>query len=193
MRVIAGKFRGRGLRSISGGGTRPTTERARAALFDWMEPWLPDARVLDLFAGSGALGIEALSRGAAHATFVERDRRARLTLRENLEQLGLCGCSRVLGSEVSRALQRLASEQGRFDLILADPPYGGGWTVRVLALGTLQGLLAPQGALVLESDAGDQQPSDVGKITLDESRSYGRTRFDRYRPEEVVRRGSRHD
>jgi 16S rRNA G966 N2-methylase RsmD len=95
----------------------------RTSLFDRLEPRTQGARVLDLYAGSGALGIEALSRGALHATFVERDRRALAALRRNLADLELDACARVLSGDVEQALERLAVQPG-FDVVLMDPPYG---------------------------------------------------------------------
>jgi 16S rRNA (guanine966-N2)-methyltransferase len=129
VRVVAGELRGRRLVTPPGATTRPTSDKVRQATFNALESAgdVEDAAVLDLFAGSGALGIEALSRGAAHATFVERDRGALAALRANLDALGLNGRSTVV---VGDALQHTA---GRWDLVLLDPPYAfDGWT-RLLA------------------------------------------------------------
>ena len=100
MRVAAGQLRGRPLKTVTGTSTRPTSERARGSLFDWLGPLIKDAQVLDLFAGSGALAIEALSRGARSAVLVERSRRALSALRDNVRSLGLGDSSRVLGLDV---------------------------------------------------------------------------------------------
>lgn len=124
MRVVAGELRGRRLVTPAGAATRPTSDKVRQATFNALESAgeVADAVVLDLFAGSGALGIEALSRGAAHATFVERDRGALAALRANLDALDLTGRSTVV---VGDALQRAG---GRWDLVLLDPPYAfDGW------------------------------------------------------------------
>ncbi len=180
MRVVAGGLRGRRLRSVPGRTTRPTTERARAALFDWLGPTICGARVLDLFAGTGAIGIEAVSRGAAHATFVERDRRARGILRENLEVLDLVSLTRVLGTEVQRAIRRLVGEGERFDLVFADAPHGKGWTARLLRPTAAPSLLCEGGALVVELDVRETGPEATGALVLCESKRYGDTRFDWY-------------
>jgi 16S rRNA G966 N2-methylase RsmD len=128
MRVIAGRLRGRLLRTPDARARdaepmRPSSQRTRTALFDALGARVSGARVLDLYAGAGSLGIEALSRGAAHAVFVERSRAALVALQHNLRDLELAACSRVLSEEVESALERLRREGVRFDLVLMDPPY----------------------------------------------------------------------
>lgn len=122
MRVIAGEFRGRGLIAPSGTGTRPTSDRVKEALFSIIGPVDGD-RVLDLFAGSGALAIEALSRGAAHAVCVDDDRGAAEAIGANATVLGLGDRLRVVRRGWRGALQAAAGEGQAFDLVLADPPY----------------------------------------------------------------------
>ena len=121
MRVVAGEFRGRRLAAPAGGGTRPTTDKVREAVFNALASLdvVDGARVVDLYAGSGALGIEALSRGAAHCTFVERDRAALAAIDDNIATLGLGDRSRVLVADGIAAASRVDS-----DLAFADPPYG---------------------------------------------------------------------
>src|SRR6266850_1399591 len=123
MRIIAGIFKGRRLSTPRGATTRPTADQVRIALMDTLMPRLPDARFLDLFAGAGGVGLEALSRGAAHATFVERDAHALTALRANVETLGVGTQTRVERASVRIALERLAGEAERFDLVFLDPPY----------------------------------------------------------------------
>src|SRR5262245_42898286 len=123
MRVIAGALKGRRLVVPRGLLTRPTADQVRIALMDTLTPYLPDSEVLDLFAGTGGVGIEALSRGARRATFVERDRRATQALRHNLETLGLSAGARVLAMDVERAVPRLAAAGETFDIVFLDPPY----------------------------------------------------------------------
>ena len=120
MRVIAGELRGRRIEAPPGQGTRPTTDQVREATFNALGSLdlVRDAAVADLFCGSGAVGIEALSRGAAHCTFVERDRAALATLRRNLQQLGLTERSKVVAGDAVAMAARL-----EVDLVLADPPY----------------------------------------------------------------------
>ena len=133
MRIIGGKARGRKLWPLTGKQTRPTPDRVREALFSILRAKLTEARVLDLFAGTGALGLEAISRGAQEAVFVEHDRRAVVTLRKNVMSLGLGGT--VLCMPAPRALDHLASQGAAFDLVFLDPPYAS-----ALWLPTLQHL-----------------------------------------------------
>jgi 16S rRNA (guanine966-N2)-methyltransferase len=119
VRVVAGELRGRRIEAPPGNDTRPTTDKVREAVFNALGSLdvVRDARVADLFAGSGALGLEALSRGAAHVTFVERDRAALRVLRQNVDTLGVADRARV------QPLDALSAAAGDFDLVLADPPY----------------------------------------------------------------------
>lgn len=129
MRVIAGDARGRRLSAPPGLATRPTLARVRESMFSRLSVRLDfdGLRVLDLFAGTGSLGIEALSRGAPHVTFIESARAALTALRRNLEALGFAARARVLKSDVLRGLETLAAEGAQFDLVLLDPPYRKGW------------------------------------------------------------------
>ena len=185
MRVSAGELRGRRLHAPPGRATRPTTERARAGLFDWLGTCVAGARVLDLFAGSGALGIEALSRGALEVVFVERARGALRALSRNCRELGLEEQARVLAASAPEALSQLRAEASRFDLVLADPPYQEEdlWE-GVAGSPQLPGLLAPGSVLVLERSArAGPAPAPPGLICR-ASKRYGETAFDWYETEE---------
>jgi 16S rRNA (guanine966-N2)-methyltransferase len=124
MRIIAGKWRSRIIEAPPGRNTRPTTDRVREAWMSMLQPDLPDSRVLDLFAGSGALGLEALSRGAEQATFVEKAPRALRALQANIETLGASDQSIVVRADALRFIENL--EPFAYDLAVADPPYGQG-------------------------------------------------------------------
>ena len=153
MRVIAGSHGGRRLKAPPGRGTRPTSDRVREALFSMLGGELGGERVLDLFAGSGALGIEALSRGAARAVFVERDVRSAAVLSENLASLGLAGDRAELRRGEALAALRTARRQGElYDLVLIDPPYGDAVRLGGKLTGLLAPLLAPGARIVTESD-----------------------------------------
>jgi 16S rRNA (guanine966-N2)-methyltransferase len=123
VRIIAGEWGGRRIEAPRGGGTRPTTDRVREAWMSAIQHHIPDASVLDLFAGSGALGIETLSRGAEHATFVEGAPAALRALAANLASLGADQRSRIVRGDALRFASTLTA--GAFDIALADPPYGG--------------------------------------------------------------------
>ena len=180
MRVSGGALRGRKLRTPRGRSTRPTSERARQGLYDWLGPDVAGARVLDLFAGSGALGIEALSRGAARAVFVERARAAAAALRQNLAELELEERSQLLVLAASPAVERLAAAGARFDLVLADPPYGSDAWDKLAQTGRLVDILAEHGRLVLEGSGRDPVPPAPPGLEAGEVKSYGETAFRRY-------------
>lgn len=133
MRVIAGSARRLNLMTAPGRDTRPTTDRIKETLFNILQPELPGCRFLDLFAGSGGIGIEALSRGAEEAVFVESSRRAAACIRRNLEFTHLDDRARLMETDVLGALSRLGREGRSFSIIFLDPPYGKGWEEQVLA------------------------------------------------------------
>jgi len=179
MRVVAGELRSRRLHTVAGRETRPTSDRARAGLFDWLGPRHVDgARVLDLFAGTGALGIEALSRGANEAVFVERARGALRVLRRNLDELGLEARARVVEADLERGLGALAAKLGSFDLVLADPPYETGAREKLLGDAALGSLLEPDGVVVVERSARDEAGGSAAHLQLRGSKRYGETAFD---------------
>jgi len=149
MRVIAGVAGGRTLVAPKGAGTRPATDRIRETLFAILEPRLPGARVLDLFAGAGTLGIEALSRGAARATFVERSANALVALRKNLAATGFAGRSNVVGASVLPFLDAGAVPAGPYDLVFLDPPFADVAILdAALSHKSLVGALAPEALVV---------------------------------------------
>jgi 16S rRNA (guanine(966)-N(2))-methyltransferase RsmD len=179
MRVVAGELRSRRLHTVAGRETRPTSDRARAGLFDWLGPRRVDgARVLDLYAGTGALGIEALSRGASEAVFVERARAALRVLRRNLDELGLEERARVVEADIERGLRALAAKLGTFDLVFADPPYESGARAKLLADEALASVLEPDGVVVIERSARDDVGEGVACLHLHGSKRYGETAFD---------------
>ena len=171
MRIIAGKWRGRQLEAPPGLGTRPTSDRVRETLFSMLTSRLGSfegLRVADLFAGSGALGFEALSRGAAHATFVETDTKAATAIRNNAARFG--ADVTVLGGS---ALALPASEP--FDLLFADPPYAHGSGTAVLNAVIKAGWLAPGGWMSVETSRADELNADA--LIIDTVRDLGRTRL----------------
>ena len=177
MRVIAGALGGRRLVAPRGMETRPTSERVREALFSALGP-LSGASVLDLYAGTGALGIEALSRGASRAVFVESDRAALAALRENLGALDLAGRSVVIAKPVARAAQAIASH-GPFDLLLIDPPYAEASNAIAHVVG-LAALIGPGSRIVLEH-ATRSPPETPSEWSQERTRRYGDTSLSFYR------------
>lgn len=177
MRVIAGRFRGKSIDAPKGLGTRPTSDRVREALFNVLEHGAPRVdfegiRALDLFAGSGALGIEALSRGARYALFIEDDAGARAAIWRNVEALGLTGVSKIWRRDATKLGP--AGNITPFGLIFCDPPYGQGLGAKALAKATENGWAAPGAIAVLEEKAGAEHvwPSPFEEI---DRRRYGDT------------------
>ncbi len=174
MRVIAGQLGGRTLRAPRGTATRPTTDRVREALFSVLGD-VSGARVLDLYAGSGALGIEALSRGAAHAVFVETSRAALAAIRANIAALDLDARTQVVATPVERAATAVAA-RAPFDLVLCDPP----WPALDRALRALERLLAPgvlavDARVVVEHPAGRAVDVSGGQVEEVDQRRWGDT------------------
>jgi len=182
VRVIAGTAGGLWLEVPRVPGLRPTSDRARESLFNVLGPRLPGARVLDVFAGTGALGIEALSRGAAITVFVERSRRAREALEHNVRHCGVEGRSRVIGGHWARALERLGrtgDPAGHFDLALFDPPYRWKEARRCLEALAAGDLLAPDGLAVIEHRR-DASPGTVSGWERTRVLEVGDTAFSMY-------------
>lgn len=176
MRIVGGKFRGRRLFVPRGPDVRPTSDRVREAIFSILADKVEGARVLDLFAGTGALGLEALSRGAARAAFVDRRPLALKTINRNVEALGLEGSTRVLRTDLSRGPGGLRQETGPFDLIFMDPPYGKGLVAPALGMAVRLGLAGPETQAVVEQYFREARPRIGPEWILAQERVYGRTR-----------------
>jgi 16S rRNA (guanine966-N2)-methyltransferase len=174
MRIIAGSRKGARIFAPKGRETRPTGDRVREAAFNLIGPgFTEDATVLDLFAGSGAMGLEALSRGAAHATFVETDREACRTIVRNLDKLGLEHAT-VLCQDAVTALRTDARSGTRYDLVLVDPPYKRFSSLQNALIQHLPEILAPDGLLVVETATAEEPELPLAKRT---SRRYGSARL----------------
>ncbi|PRY24473.1 16S rRNA (guanine966-N2)-methyltransferase [Aliiruegeria haliotis] len=177
MRIISGKFRGLGLASVGKGDAaahlRPTSDRVRESLFNLLaashgDP-APGARVLDLFAGTGALGLEAMSRGAVHATFVDEGAKARALLRENIEKTRTQGITKLYRRDATR----MGPNRGApFDLVFLDPPYGKGLGERSIASCVEGDWLAPDALIIWEENTPQEVPTG---FTLEDRRKYGDT------------------
>lgn len=188
MRIVSGEFKGRALVAPPGEATRPTSDRARQAVFNILEhaPWsdgLGGKRVIDLFAGSGALALEALSRGAAYALLVETDEAARGAIRQNIEALHLFGRTRVHRRDATDLGQKPAGDGAPFELAFLDPPYAKGLGEKALAGLAGGGWLAHGAIVVFERGAAEPDLSAPDYENLD-ARGYGaaRVHFLRYSP-----------
>ena len=158
MRVIAGRLKGRRLESPTWEGLRPTSDKLRETLFNVLAPRTPGARVLDGYAGTGALGIEALSRGAAHVTFIEQDRRAAALIAGNLEKCRIADGYAIIGTSVLQGVERLRGEPA-FDVILLDPPYASDIQDALQHVGEI---VKPDGVVVLEHARKSEPPVAPG-------------------------------
>jgi 16S rRNA (guanine(966)-N(2))-methyltransferase RsmD len=180
MRLTGGADRGRKLRAPRGAATRPTASRVREAIFNILgHP--PATAILDLFAGTGALGIEALSRGAPKAVFVEREGRALAALGRNLREIGVADRAVVLSSSVHAAIGRLAHGEERFGWVFVDPPYATSDADRTLEALAGSDLLASGAVVVIEHDKRRALPESVGVLRLSDRRAYGDTAVSFYR------------
>ena len=176
MRVITGSARGCRLETLPGEDTRPTTERVKEGLFSAIHFDVEGRRVLDLFAGSGQLGIEALSRGASGCIFVDQNQAAIPIIRGNLQKAGLSAKAQVICRE---AMNYLVRPGETFDLVFLDPPYASGLLIR--ALMAVEPLMNPGGVIVCESDEGMEMPERVGAFALKKTYHYGRIHLWLYR------------
>lgn len=175
-RIVSGSAKGRTLQ-IPDKGTRPTSSRVREALFSKLESWkmVRGDRVLDLFAGSGALGIEALSRGAANAVFVEKSRQAWAVVEKNLQATKLDVKSRNLNVSAADFLARLSGADEIFDLVFVDPPYAMSEDELGQILEQLENHLSADAVVVVERDASSVKPQLNGRLMVEDSRKWGTT------------------
>jgi 16S rRNA (guanine(966)-N(2))-methyltransferase RsmD len=180
MRVIAGQAKGIQLQAVPGRGTRPISDRVKESVFNILGGWIVEAHVLDLFAGTGSVGIEALSRGAAHATFVEKHSRATSVIRDNLRRTHLQDRGTIVQADVFKYLE---GEPEPFDLIyIAPPQYQGLWKQALLALEAKGGWLAPDGVAIVQIFPKELEPLSLGSLQMTDERQYGSTLLCFYEP-----------
>ena len=166
MRVIGGIYRGRRLRTVEGLAVRPTSDRLRETLFDILAPRIASSRFLDICAGSGAVGIEALSRGASEATFIDKSRRSLAVIESNLQTLGIKREATVIKSDALAALRRLAEESKQFDIAFFDPPYDSDIYRAVLGKLATGGLLSDDAIVIAERRAKTPPETNCGGLTI---------------------------
>ena len=180
MRVISGSAKGIQLQAVPGSGTRPISDRVKEALYNILGEAIIESQVLDLFAGTGSVGIEALSRGAEQAVFVEKHPKAITTIRANLRRTALQAEARVVRADVFKFL---ASTPQPFDLIyIAPPQYQGLWSKTVLALDAVPEWLYPRGLAVVQIFPKELEPLSLANLRLSEKRKYGSTLLCFYEP-----------
>lgn len=173
MRIVGGDARGRTLRAVAGSATRPTADRVRQSVFDWLGQRCDGLAVLDLYAGTGAFSLEALSRGAARAVLIEWDRDACETIKSNIAALGYGDTCSLACEDIARALPRLAAVKERFDLVFSDPPYALAAARQTLEALALHDLVAAGGRVVIER--GRREPLVAPAGFEVEERRYGET------------------
>lgn len=182
LRVIAGRWKGRRLLAAKGMNTRPTADMVKEAIFNILQQRIAGSSVLDLFAGTGNLGLEALSRGCSRVVFVEKDARAVDVLNKNRANLGCLEQTTVMRYDVFHAIKCLSGKE-RFDIIFADPPYSKGLEVPLLNAIADSDILHEDGIVVLEHSSRDHQPDRVGNLVKLQDRHYGDTVISFYKKE----------
>jgi 16S rRNA (guanine(966)-N(2))-methyltransferase RsmD len=183
LRVISGTAKGHKLKTLKSNLTRPTSDRVKESLFNIIAGYVIDADVLDLFAGTGNLGIEALSRGAASAVFVDKSRDCFEIIKDNLTHTKLADRAEILTTDTEAALERFAVEAKRFDLVFLDPPYGKNLAVESLNIIGKNVIIKNNGLIVAEHDIDDELPETVGEIKLVRKQKYRDTVLSFYKKE----------
>ena len=182
MRIGAGSAKGRELKGPKDASRiRPTADRVRQTIFNVLGQWFEGQQILDLYAGTGAFGLEAISRGAVRATLVDRDKEALELCRLNAQSVGFAPQVEILGLPVEKAVAQLGRAQARFDVVFADPPYAAKGVETLLEQVGPQGLLQPEGILVIEHDKREPAPEQHAGFTRVDERRFGDTLVTFYR------------
>jgi 16S rRNA (guanine966-N2)-methyltransferase len=172
MRIIAGEFRGRKIGQPPLDKARPTKDRIRESVFNMIASEVPGARVLDLFSGSGAYGLEALSRGAEYCEFVENCLECREVIESNIEHLSLSGRARLINADALRYIENMGQDDAKFDIIFSDPPYGCGESRNILIMINQYDILSSFGTLVLEHSSREDLPAKEGGVSIYKQKTY---------------------
>lgn len=183
MRVISGEARGRPLKAVPGKGTRPTTDKVKEAVFSIIGPYFAGGWALDLFAGTGGLGIEALSRGCDQAVFVDADKVSVDIVKQNLQATGFAARAEVYRNDAGRALKALSKREERFVLVFLDPPYKLKTADELMLAMAEYNLLVPQADVMVEHDSGHSYAEQIGPFRQLKHAKYGETAISVYRYE----------
>ncbi len=180
LRIVGGTARGIRINAPDTTKTRPTLDRVKESVFNMLMPYIDETHVLDLFAGSGNLGIEALSRGALHTVFVDESKTCRAIIAENLNKTKFISQSQILTMDVFRALRLLKDEGRKFDLVFMDPPYNMNFLVKTLQLLNDFDIIKEDGIVACEHHEDERAPEKVGSLSKVRSKAYGDTLFSFY-------------
>ena len=173
MRVIAGNLGGRRLAAPKGMSTRPTIDRVKEAIFSTITPFLPGARVLDAFSGTGSLAIEALSRGAKEAVLIEKDLKAYKIIKQNIENLSVSGSKEIFG-DCLKVILRMNDDE-KFDLIFLDPPYNKGFLDKAIKVIMEKDILNKEGIIIIETNSRNNEAFDMFELEVLKKADYGDT------------------
>lgn len=173
MRVISGKARGHALKTTRGLNTRPTSDRVKESIFNIIQAKLYDSIIIDLFAGSGGLGIEALSRNAGKAYFIDNDRNSIQTIKENLNRTGLINNSEIIQTDAINGIIKLNRSGIKADIIFLDPPYSKGFIGPTLEAICCYNILGPNGTVIVEHNIKDKVPNNIHKLKKYRTNRYG--------------------
>lgn len=185
MRIVAGDFGGRRLKAVPGMQTRPTTDKVKEAVFNIIGPYFDGGQSLDMFAGSGGLSIEAVSRGVAKAVLIDRQYAAIKTIKDNVAVTKAADRFEIIKGDADRVLDRLAAQQARFKLVFLDPPYAKQRIVQDIKRCDALGLLDPGCRVICETDTNAQLPDEIPGFKLLRRQDYGITVITIYQKEEV--------
>ncbi len=183
MRVISGSAKGRPLKAVPGNGTRPTTDKVKEAMFSIIGPYFDGGQVLDLFAGTGGLGIEALSRGMEHGVFIDMEYKSIEVIKSNVQSARLTEQAEIYRNEAGRALKVLQKRESTFDLVFLDPPYRMKNGIELMQEMHERGLLNPGATIVLEFETGHPYPTECQHFIGVRQAEYGDTTLYVYRYE----------
>lgn len=181
LRVIAGSAKGHGLKTIKGDTTRPTSDKVKGAVYNIIAAYIEGSNVLDLFAGTGSMGIEALSRGAGSAVFFDRNPLCCRVIRENLEHTKLTEKAAVYNMDYAAGINKMYNDGRKFDIIIMDPPYNKNFIQEALKLLVNNDIIEDDGIIIAEHSVMDRLPESCGRLKVIDTRKYGDTMITIYK------------